>query len=312
MSPNAQLAYYALWFAHPVLQILVLGLMFWRKLHRSFPVFFSYLGFQIAAFALTVPLRIQGPRLYTAFFYVYWATTAISVVIGFGVIHEVFQDVFRPYHTLRDLGSVLFKWAGLVMLMVAAVVAASTPSATQDPIVAGITALQRSVRVIQCGLVLFLLVFSRYLGTHWRQKSFGIALGFGAFASVELSLVALSVTTGTVLNQVIASFTNMATYNLTILIWMAYMVATSPERQPASNMLRPQRWEEGLNAIQHPHAADSLIPMFENMVDRALSRNDDHTTSASLELARRPASEDSRRRYEPEYPPLPQPVVSKR
>src|SRR5262249_25793133 len=153
--------------AHPALQLFVLGLMFWRKLHRTFPVFFSYIAFQIAAFALTFPLRLQGPRFYTAFFYVYWATTAISVVIGFGVIHEVFQDVFRPYHTLRDLGSVLFKWAGLVMLMVAAVVAASTPSAAQDPIVAGITALQRSVRVIQCGLVLFLLVFSRYLGTHW-------------------------------------------------------------------------------------------------------------------------------------------------
>ena len=65
-------------------------------------------------------------RYYTIFFYSYWATTAVSVVLGFKVIHEVFLDVFRPYHTLRDLGSVLFRWAGLVMLMVAGVVAAST------------------------------------------------------------------------------------------------------------------------------------------------------------------------------------------
>jgi len=55
------------------------------------------------------------------------------VVLGFKVIHEVFLDVFRPYHTLRDLGSVLFKWAGLVMLMVACVVAASTPSGSDFP-----------------------------------------------------------------------------------------------------------------------------------------------------------------------------------
>lgn len=309
MSSKAQLAYYALWFAHPALQLLVLGLMWWRKLRKTFPVFFTYITFQIAAFALTFPLR--NPRFYSTFFYVYWATTAISVVIGFGVIHEVFQDVFRPYHTLRDLGSVLFKWAGLVMLMVAAVVAASTPTASQDPIVAGITTLQRSVRVIQCGLVLFLLVFSRYLGTHWRQKSFGIALGFGAFATVELSLVALSATTGTVLNQVITSFTNMAAYNLTILVWIGYMTVKSPERQPATHLLRPQRWEEGLTAIQHPQAADSLIPMFESMVDRALSRTEADLEIAQFTVPRQSSTEPPRSRTEAEYPPLPQRVGSK-
>jgi hypothetical protein len=37
-------------------------------------------------------------------------------------------------------------------------------------------------------------------------------------------------------------------------------------------LLRPQRWEQSLSDIQHPLPADSLIPMFEGMVDRALSR----------------------------------------
>ena len=43
------------------------------------------------------------------------------------IIYEIFLDVFRPYHTLKDLGSVLFKWAALVMSLVAFVVAASSP-----------------------------------------------------------------------------------------------------------------------------------------------------------------------------------------
>jgi hypothetical protein len=311
MSPNVQLAYYALWFAHPAFQLAVLGLMLWRKLHRTFPVFFSYIAFQIAAFALTFPLQAQGERFYSAFFKVYWATSVISVVLGFGVIHEVFQDVFRPYHTLRDLGSVLFKWAGLVMLMVALVVAASTNSAAEDPLVAGIVTLQRSVRVVQCGLVLFLLVFSRYLGTHWKQKSFGIALGFGAFASVELSLVALSASTGTVENQAITSFINMVAYNVTILIWAGYMRVGSEQQQSATHVLRTQRWEEGLNAIQHPHAPDSLIPMFESMVDRALSGTDPDPRVPARSLARSNPADDSRRRTSVEYPPLPQRVATK-
>src|SRR6266478_5162814 len=266
MSLNANFAYEALWFAHPLLQASVVGIMLWRKLHRAFPMFFGYVVFQIIVFALTFPLN--HARFYAAFFYVYWATTAVSVVLGFRVIHEVFLDVFRPYHTLRDLGSVLFKWAGLVMLMVAGVVAASSPAAG-EPLVTGILTLQRSVRVVQCGLVLFLLVFSRYLGTSWRQKSFGIALGFGFFAWVELSLVAL----GSLFNSPrVTSLVNMVAYNVTILIWFSYTLAKSPARDQASQMLRPQRWEQSLNDLHNPVPADSLIPMFENMVDRALSK----------------------------------------
>lgn len=307
MSPNTQLAYYALWFAHPVLQAALVGILLWRKLHRTFPVFFSYLVFQIAVFALTFPLR--GARFYTIFFYVYWATTAISVILGFRVIHEIFLDVFRPYHTLRDLGSVLFKWAGLVMLLVAGVVAASTASASEDPFPTGIMTLQRSVRVVQIGLILFLLVFSRYLGTNWRQKSFGIALGFGAFAGIELSLVALSASNSNVFGQILTSFINMVAYNLTILTWTGYMLVKSPAREPATYMLRPQRWEEGLSAIQHPQSPDSLIPMFESMVDRALSRTNGDLAPASVEKIA--VHEDSSRRVKFDYPPLPQRVASK-
>jgi hypothetical protein len=308
MSPNAHLVYNALWFAHPALQASLVGIMLWRKLHRTFPVFFGYVAFQILVFALIFPLRgAPGARFYTAFFYVYWATTAISVILGFRVIHEVFLDVFRPYHTLRDLGSVLFKWAGLVMLMVAAVVAASTASGSGNPLEIGIMTLERSVRVIQCGLVLFLLVFSRYLGTNWRQKSFGIALGFGAFASIELSLVALNASTDNTFHQSLISFVNMTAYDLTIFIWMGYMLVKSPAREPATHMLRPQRWEDGLSAIQHPQTPDSLIPMFENMVDRALSR----TKLADSHLEEMAAPQSGSRRVKFDYPPLPQRVVSK-
>jgi hypothetical protein len=309
MSPKVQFAYYALWFAHPVLQASLAAVMLWRKLHRTFPVFFGYIVFQICVFALTFPLR--GPRFYTIFFYVYWATTAISVVLGFRVIHEIFLDVFRPYHTLRDLGSVLFKWAGLVMLLVASVVAFSTASATDDPVVTGIMTLQRSVRVVQCGLILFLLVFSRYLGTNWRQKSFGLALGFGAFAGIELSLVAINGATNDVFNQVLTSFLNMIAYNLAILTWTGYMLAKSTAREPAAHMLRPQRWEEGLTAIQRPQTPDSLIPMFESMVDRALSRTNVEPTPESAQVHQMSSADTASHRMKFEYPPLGQRVVSK-
>jgi hypothetical protein len=316
MSSTANLAYYTLWFAHPALQAALVGILLWRKLYRTFPIFFSYIAFQIAVFGVLFPLH--SDRFYTIFYYTSWGTTAVSVILGFYVIHELFQDVFRPYHTLRDLGSVLFKWAALVMLLVAGVVAASTASATEEPLRTGIMTLQRSVRVVQCGLILFLLVFSRYLGTNWRQKSFGIALGFGGFASVELALVAINAATDNVFNQLLTNFVNMAAYDITILVWIGYMLANSPAREPATHMLRPQRWEDGLTAIQHPQSADSLIPMFESMVDRALSRSgaEPQATPAPAPAGAPNVEEiilpgSGSRRITFDYPPLTQRVASK-
>src|SRR5690242_11909214 len=205
MSSTANLAYYTLWFAHPVLQAGLVGILLWRKLYRTFPVFFSYVAFQILVFALLFPLG--GDRFYTIFYYTSWGTTAVSVILGFFVIHELFQDVFRPYHTLRDLGSVLFKWAALVMLLVAGVVAASTPPGMQGPLVQSVLTVQRCIRVIQCGLILFLIVFSKYVGVSWRQHSFGIALGFGSYAAAELTVLAFNASGHT--TQVVASLLNM-------------------------------------------------------------------------------------------------------
>src|SRR6266850_6645815 len=231
MNPKIQLA---LWIAHPLLQLSVAAVMFYRKLHKIFPVFFAYIVSQILIFAVLFPMFQLGYAHY--YVCMYWTCTAISLAVGFKVIHEIFLDIFRPYHTLKDLGSVLFKWAALVMLLVAGVVAAASASATDEPLRTGIMTLQRSVRVTQCGLILFLLVFSRYLGTNWRQKSFGIALGFGTFGMVELSLVAMNYSVN---NQRLSSFVNMAAYNLTILIWLGYTLVKSPARDQAASQLRP-------------------------------------------------------------------------
>jgi hypothetical protein len=46
-----------------------------------------------------------------------------------------------------------------------------------------------------------------------------------------------------------------------------------PTRELSASQLQSHRWEQSLSDIQHPVPADSLIPMFEGMVDRALSRS---------------------------------------
>ena len=267
MSEKLKIFYYTLWIAHPLLLISIAGVMLQQNLQRKFKFFFGYIVTQIVTFAVVFPAYWNSS---SACFYLSWGCYAVSVAFGFAVIHEVFVDVFRSFHTLRDLGSVLFKWAGLVMLLVAGVVSVSTNSTDMAPWMQALITAQRCVRIVQVGMVLFLLFFSRYMGLDRRQKSFGIALGFGSFAVVELALVASWV--GNHLGNPWMSLVNMMFYNASLVLWLGYITAKSPVRESVNTLLQPQRWEQSLSDIHHPLPVDSLIPMFEGMVDRALSK----------------------------------------
>ena len=261
----------ALWIAHPILQLAVGIAMFRHKLHRLFPVFFAYICFQILAFAVLFPMNEWGIASYMQYFFSYWACAAVNLVLGFMVIYEIFLDVFRPYRTLKDLGSVLFKWAALVMSLVGFVVAASSPLGDQGPIVQALMTITRCVRVAQVGLILFLLVFSRYLGVSWKQHSFGLSMGLGLSAGVELGTLAFHVSGHA--SQATADVINLVTYNVAILVWLTYSLAKSAVRAPGAELFASNRWEKSLAELQNPAAqSDSLIPMFEGMVDRAFSR----------------------------------------
>ncbi len=267
MSEQTRVLYYVLWIAHPAFQAVIAALMLRAGMQRKFRFFFAYILTQLVSFAIIFPAYW---RSYAASFYLYWICQAVSVAFGFGVIHEVFVDVFRSFHTLRDLGTVLFKWAGLVMLLVAGVVSVSTSSSQIEPWMQAIITGQRCVRIVQVGMILFLLFFARYLGINRRQHSFGIALGFGSFAVVELVLIASWV--GNHLGNPWMSMVNMAAYDVSLMVWVGYLALKSPARDASATLLQSQRWEQSLSDIHHPLPADSLIPMFEGMVDRALSR----------------------------------------
>jgi hypothetical protein len=281
MSEKTKILYYVLWIMHPVLLTGIASFMVRRSLLRNFKFFFGYIVTQLLTFAVVFPAYVW--RSYSFLFTLAWCCMAISVTFGFLVIHEVFVDVFKPFYTLRDLGTVLFKWAGLVMLLVAGVVSVSTNSQDMSPAMQAIVTLQRCVRMIQVGMVLFLLFFSHYVGVSRRQHSFGIALGFGSFAVTELILISSWV--GSHLDGPWMSVVNMCGYNASLLLWLGYVAVKRPARDIHRSLLQPQRWEQSLSDIHHPLPADSLIPMFEGMVDRALSRTQPPQTPAAERAA---------------------------
>lgn len=258
----------AFWISQPILQAMIATVIYRRRLQHEFPAFFSFVVAQVIIFLVEFPVSKWAGD--TAYFYVFWISAALNVVFAFQIIHEVFVDVFRPYPALKDLGTALFKWAALIMILVSVVLISVSPG-WDDPVVQSILVVQRCVRVVQCGLVLFLLAFCKNLGVSWRRQSFGIALGFGVFSGVDLLTHGLY--SGSHLHGMLTSLINMGAYNSGMVLWLLYSALN--RKAAMVPRLVPQRWDEALTDLRTQGDGESLIPMFEHMVDRAFSKVQD-------------------------------------
>ena len=110
-----------------------------------------------------------------------------------------------------------------------------------------------------------------FLGVSRKQVSFGIALGFGVAAGVELMLLAMH--SGGMVGHSMLNLVNMTCYDVSTLVWLAYSFSRVVARDTNLNYLQTQRWEQGVADLQTAAPNDSLIPMFEGMVERAFSRS---------------------------------------
>lgn len=274
---SARFAIYALWFAAPFVQAVLAFVMFRRNLRRNFPVLFIYTVAQAAFFPVLITLYHTS---YIGYFWAYWVTSFLGIVLGFLVMREVFVNLLRPYDALRDLGDVLFRWAAVVLFMVALVAAASGTMPHISRLTVAVLALERSVRVMQCGLVLFMFLFSSHLGLSSRHHVFGVALGFGIFAAVELIIVSLHAAFGP-LNWQGLDVLKSGSYLVATLVWCYYLSAPEPERKPAELRVQSDRWNVALAGIQNPVPQDSFMCAVESAVERVLTRRETEAQSKS-------------------------------
>lgn len=214
-------AFYALWVAPALLMATIAAVMRRRRLHRELPAFFCYAIF----IALRTPILFvvfhRNPRAYS---YLYWIAEAGSAVLGFATIHEVFRCLFRGREAPGRLGGLFFRWTAGLFVLLAVVAAALAYQSDASWMEAAVLPLTQGVRLVQCGLLLFLFVFSYFSGLAWRNYVLGIALGFGLFASVQLASAAMQAHLGMV-NYQTWRWVNMISYNCAVLVWLTYLLA---------------------------------------------------------------------------------------
>jgi len=286
---------YVSWLAGPALQITLLIYLVRRGSHTAFPRFFYYIVFQLLK---TLVLFITYRFFDESYFDIYWAGNALSVLLAVTVMDEVLHHLFRRYGGIQTLGSTIFRWSCALLLVLAIVTAISSQEGSADRVVAAVLAFERSVRLVQVGLFFLLMVLCRFLKNCWRQQVFGIALGFGIFASIELILVSTVIWHGNVPEETVSLVKSLA-YNAVTLLWIGYLMQQRDYN--AVPVLEPAPQLEGLRlvlaspAVQQQENDESFIAMVEQAVDRVLSRSPwpRPTTQASQIVGRAPKPEES-------------------
>jgi hypothetical protein len=266
---------YVMWLASPALQALVVYFMLRRKLNRDYPIFFNYTIFQVltSIFLFCVKNFWHQNAADYVYYFGFWGTTLLSSLMAFGVLHEIFKDAFRPFEALRDLSSILFRWAALVVLLVAGMSAISAGSSSPipvDPFTNTILVVQRNIRVMQCGLIFFLLLFSEYLGISKRHVLFGVAIGFGFFGAVNM-LFSTAISHSTQLGGTILREINSAAYLTACLVWLGYVA--SPKTLRAGEVVseaRSKDWNEALEDARAQIQGDSLLDTMDKTVEQLL------------------------------------------
>jgi hypothetical protein len=260
--------FYFLWLSAPVVMTAMAVFMVRRKLREQFPFFFTYAVLQVINVAILFSLYHFSYKLY---FYAYWVTTALSIILGLAVIHEMFQYAIRPYSGLRELGTMLFHWAGLLLLLVSGVVAATGPGNSADHVMMGIVNLGRGIRLLQCGLLLFVVLFSSYLGLSLRNFACGIAIGFGIFAATDLTLFSLRAQLGTEWNRTISLITSAA-YNISALTWMGYSLLPQTALKRNEVVFQPlfDRWNQAALSVVSGKSAPIEQPAYLTEIEQAV------------------------------------------
>src|SRR5260370_25391738 len=208
-----------LWVAPILLQAVVAIVMWVRGLHKRLPYFFSYATYIVLSNVTLIGIHSNVK----AYFYGYWIQEGLCWALGFAVIYEIYANLLNESSALQKLGTFLFWIMALVLVLIALWTAFNVPGSDVSRVLKALFTLERSVRIVQCGLLVVLFIFASFFGLSWKNYLFGIALGFSIFLSMELAVVAIRAYVGASLDQLI-SWLLLISYNLGVSVWTVYVV----------------------------------------------------------------------------------------
>ena len=129
---------------------------------------------------------VERHLAYRLYFYVYWASYAAEAVLSLIVIYGIFKLAMAPLKGLATLGILVFRWAAAISVALAIGMAIAPHVSGLNFLVATVTQLQQTTSILTLCLLLFVCFAIRPMGLTYQSRIFGVSLGLGMMATVNL------------------------------------------------------------------------------------------------------------------------------
>jgi hypothetical protein len=224
------------WFIPLGLLSFLSAILIRRRAYRVFPFFFTYIMFAVAAdLGRLAALGHRHPYLIT-----YWATEAIYDILGILVMYEVLRSV---------IGSLARGRLTRLILPVLVVVGIGLSLAHREAVPTKVTGFlvyivlgEIAVRFVQVLVFAGLVTLVPLVGLRWRQYPFGVATGFGLYATVMLLTTVKFSDFGTRFKY-LWGITSLVAYSVAVLIWIWFFSVPPRLETPDSTLSAPSPGE---------------------------------------------------------------------
>lgn len=238
-----RLALYIFWLLPIPVLICIATVMYRRKQHFLYPVFWSYLCFQSLRLVIEFICNLISYKIY---FYVFWSCSVANFVLTLVLLRSMFTSVLERYSSLDKMRRIGYEitlavvWFTALILTIGLMHSHGWPRRiARAELVASFTAV---------GMFLFVVGTSMMLGIRWRSGLCGIAAGLGVMRAADLIVyTGMSWARHLVKPAVIASWIETFAYDIAIAIFAFYFLPLRAELEvPAT--VRPDllEWAESM------------------------------------------------------------------
>jgi hypothetical protein len=215
------------------LLVVLLALLVRRRIYTTLPCFFAYAIFAVGADLARFVVR-NHPYPYYA---TYWITEAVYDLLGILVMYEVLRSVFASL-TRAWWGRLIFPTVLIAGIGLSLARAHAAPTQFGRRLAFYIVVGEIAVRFVQVLVFAGLVTLVPLLGLRWRQYPFGVATGFGLYATVALLTTTKFSDFGTTF-IFLWGVTSVVAYSAAVLIWIWFFSVPQKAGTPSPELSAP-------------------------------------------------------------------------
>jgi hypothetical protein len=218
-----------------VLSIAVIAQLFRNRASSNFRTLIWLLVAHSIGDAIAIPLLYFRKTLgidmrvaYPLYVYSRWTVFFVSALILTFAIYEIYQKVMAPFEGLQKIGSVVFRWVGIVSVVLSLGLALGPHVEELAYFRMFAERVEQGSSVLTLCLLLFVCAAARPLGITYRSRIFGVTLGLGVLATSTLVEGAWMASGAT--NSVYSPIYLLSSFGFVVAcgIWAWYLVMPEP------------------------------------------------------------------------------------